>query len=331
MSLPRDPVLRFLRQRFPEASIERMTGDASSRVFYRVWPAAGPSRVVMDYGQPFAGPTDDMILGAVFRAADLRVAELIEASEVNGCLLLEDLGDRDLESAIRAREAGPDDPSPLELVRAVELAADVAERGTPVLAGSERADGPALDRDRFRFEMDFFVEHYVAGFHGARAAVDELSPLLHALADRAAETPRRVLCHRDFHSRNILMPPDGTLALVDIQDARWGPDSYDLVSILRDAYIDVHDPWVEPLIDRYLARLSDPPDRAGFLDRFRTVAVQRTIKALGSFGYLTSHLGTERYLEPIPRALKRLETLLDASPDTPPLAAALRHHELLKS
>jgi aminoglycoside/choline kinase family phosphotransferase len=161
--------------------------------------------------------------------------------------------------------------------------------------------------------------------------VDELSPLLHALADRAAETPRRVLCHRDFHSRNILMPPDGTLALVDIQDARWGPDSYDLVSILRDAYIDVHDPWVEPLIDRYLARLSDPPDRAGFLDRFRTVAVQRTIKALGSFGYLTSHLGTERYLEPIPRALKRLETLLDASPDTPPLAAALRRHELLKS
>ena len=86
---------------------------------------------------------------------------------------------------------------------------------------------------------------------------DDLGRALHELADRAAASPRKVLCHRDFHSRNLMLPPDHSLAMVDIQDARWGPDSYDLASILRDAYIEMVISEIIPLIDeRY------PEDRA---------------------------------------------------------------------
>jgi aminoglycoside/choline kinase family phosphotransferase len=300
-------------------------------MFYRVSPASGPSVVVMDYGRPFTGNTDDMTLGALFRRAGLRVADLLDASAVHGCLLFEDLGDRDLESTIRATALSPGAPPPEPLIRAVELAATVANRGTSVLASSDRARGPTLDAERFRFEMEFFVEHYVEGFHGKRGVRDGILPLLHELADRAALSPRKVLCHRDFHSRNLLLPPDGSLAMVDIQDARWGPDSYDLASVLRDAYIDIDDGWIDPLTDRYLASLEDRPDPEEFRVRLRWVAAQRMIKALGSFGYLTAHLETRRYLEPIPRTLTRLAPLLESIDELRPLSNALKKNDLLKA
>ncbi|HXV78130.1 MAG TPA: phosphotransferase [Candidatus Polarisedimenticolaceae bacterium] len=329
MNDPRDPVRRHLDQRFPGARIERLAGDASSRLFYRVVPADGPSVVVMDYGHPFDGETDDMIVGALFRRAGLRVAALLEASNVNGCLVFEDLGDRDLESTIRAVPPANGAPPPGPLLRAVELAAEVARRGTPVLAASDRAGGPALDAARFRFEMEFFVEHYVEGFLGRVGARERLAPALFDLADRAADGPSMVLCHRDFHSRNLMLPPDGSLAMVDIQDARWGPDGYDLASILRDAYIDLDEGWVDPLVDRYLDALDAGGDRHAFRRRLRLVAVQRMIKALGSFGYLTSHLATQRYLEPIPRTVRRLAAWLEPTDELRPLREAMRREELL--
>ncbi len=152
---------------------------------------------------------------------------------------------------------------------------------------------------------------------------------MHELAEVAAVAPRRVLCHRDFHSRNLLVQPDGRLAMVDIQDARWGPDSYDLASLLRDAYVDPDDDWVEPLIDLYLEALPRPPERTAFLRRFEVVGAQRMLKALGTFGYQIAVRGNERYRDAIPRTVARLRKVL-RGPDSPPeLLARLGQAALL--
>ena len=93
--------------------------------------------------------------------------------------------------------------------------------------------------------MEFFLEHFADRF--TELKIDSRLPAaLTRLADRAAEAPHRVLCHRDFHSRNLMVTEDGSLAMVDIQDARWGPDSYDLASLLRDAYVDIPEHWIDP-------------------------------------------------------------------------------------
>jgi aminoglycoside/choline kinase family phosphotransferase len=170
--------------------------------------------------------------------------------------------------------------------------------------------------------MEFFLEHYAAGFRRVTAST-ELRATLHALADRAADTPQRVLCHRDYHSRNLMVRDDGSLAMVDIQDARWGPDSYDLASLLRDAYVDLDEDRIEPLIDLYLACLDVAPDAGAFRERFHTVAAQRMIKALGTFGYQAGSLGRERYTEPMPRTLERLRRLLPLHAGTRDVHAAL--------
>jgi hypothetical protein len=281
----------------------------------------------MDYGGPFRGETDDMRIGRIFRRAGLRAARILDSSPETGCLLLEDLGDRSLAAALDAAGAGTDEARSL-LERAVALAARVADRGTPELARSDRRDGPALDSDRFRFEMDFFLEHYVGGLHCRGAEPAGLRDALYELADTAADTPRKVLCHRDFHSRNLMLPADGSLAMVDIQDARWGPDTYDLASILRDAYAEIDESWIEPLVDRYVRSLESPP-AAGFRLRLAVVSAQRMIKALGTFGFQATVRHDEGYLQVVPRTLARLADQLARCAETRTLHALLRDSGLL--
>jgi aminoglycoside/choline kinase family phosphotransferase len=156
--------------------------------------------------------------------------------------------------------------------------------------------------------MDYFLEHYAGGFRRVGAIPRSLRDALHELADRAAGGPR-VFCHRDFHSRN-LMVVGGELAMVDIQDARWGPDTYDLASLLRDAYVDVDDAFFESV----LARLQEDV-RA----RFEVVSVERMIKALGTFGYQVGALGRTRYAPAITRTLARLRAMLPGSSSLAPL------------
>jgi len=324
MSAPRKEILAFALDRWPGCSIQSLAGDASTRRFYRVLPTSGPTRVLMDYGAPFAGETDDQRLQGIFSASGLPTAEIAASSPRTGCLVLEDLGDTTLE--LRLEQAGPGGGEDW-LGRAVDLAVQIAERGTEQLARSPRSSGPCLDADRFQFEMEFFVEHYVGGLLGATPA-PELLPELTALAQRAAETPRKVLCHRDFHRRNIMLQQDGRLSLVDIQDARWGPDSYDLASLLFDAYGEIGAQPRDRLVERYRRALADPPEVGEFRERFLCVGAQRMIKALGTFGYQIRAKGDERYREGIPRTLSRLRRILPALPGTVALGTSFEESGL---
>lgn len=315
----RPEILAYVERAVPGATVEPLAGDASTRRFFRLRPPTGPTRVLMDYGGPFQGATDDMVMTAILGEAGLPVARVVDACGPAGCLLLEDLGDRTLQSVLSELGAAA---RPL-LERAVCLAAEVAQRGTPVLARSARAAGPALDAARFRFEMDFFLEHYVQGLLGQERLPDGLRSALHELATAVGEMPQRVLCHRDFHSRNLLVLNDGSLAMVDIQDARWGPDSYDLASLLRDAYVDIHESWIDCLIDLYLGALESTDAPLSFRRRFDVVSCQRMIKALGTFGFLRSSPAADRYLSAVPRTVERLRRLLPAHPETLPIVPLL--------
>jgi len=296
---PRPDLARSFERSHPGATLLPIVGDASARRFFRLSPPGGMSRVVMDYGAPFEGETDDIRLARVFEAASLRVARILEPRPEPGCLVMEDLGDTMLEAVLLTG-----DPATGRSLheKAVELTRAIAVGGTAALEGSERAGGPALDADRFRFEMDYFLEHYAGGFLRVTPVPASLREILHALADRAASGPR-VLCHRDFHSRN-LMVVGADLAMVDIQDARWGPDTYDLASLLRDAYVDVDEAFVGSVIGRL-----DDDARA----RFEIVAAQRMLKALGTFGYQVGALGRRRYAPAIVRTLARLRRVLPRS------------------
>jgi N-acetylmuramate 1-kinase len=136
-----------------------------------------------------------------------------------------------------------------------------------------------------------------------------------------------VLCHRDYHSRNLMLHA-GRLFIIDFQDARMGPDTYDLVSLLRDSYVDLPDRDVDELIAYFLA-LKGPGVRHGahtFRARFDLMAVQRNLKALGTFGYQTMARGNPVYIQYMPRTLAYVRTNLAKYPRFSRLRDVLAQH-----
>jgi len=312
----------------PDAEITPLAGDASTRRFYRIRQPGAPSVVLVDYGQPFHGESDDVKLGRIFREAGLPVARPLDMAPELGCSLVEDLGDTTLERAVRAGGAAV----PALLRSAIDLSVAIADGGTPVLARSERSAGPRLDADRFRFEMDFFIENYAVALRGTHPTA-ELTTALHDLADRSAASPRLILCHRDYHSRNLMVGADHGLTMVDIQDARWGPDTYDLASFVRDPYLNLgeDEDLVAELVDRYLSSLAAPPPALEFRLRLHLVAAQRMIKCLGTFGRQVAVLGRARYAEAIPPTARMLRTVLPRSGSTRSLGELLERQGLLEA
>src|SRR5207253_10786640 len=124
-------------------------------------------------------------------------------------------------------------------------------------------------------------------------------------SDAVMAVQPRVFPHRDYHSRN-LMVQDGSLRVLDFQDALMGPSTYDLASLLRDSYLSLAEELIDELVIRYLegrAKASAPLDRVTFLRLFDLTSIQRNLKAAGRFVYIALEKHNDRYLQYIPRTL----------------------------
>jgi hypothetical protein len=215
--------------------------------------------------------------------------------------VLEDLGDVTLQAHLGAAPA----QAHAALYReAVALIARVQQRGAEL----ERPGLPfsvAFDVEKLTWELEFFLKHFVAAYRGVTIEAPLLEAIrkeFAAIVEELAGEPR-VLCHRDYHSRNLMLH-DGRLCMIDFQDARMGPDTYDLVSLLRDSYVDVNEAAVDDLTAYFLALKGPSVGAAEFRARFAVMALQRNLKALGTFGYHTVTRDNPVYIQYIPRTLR---------------------------
>src|SRR4030095_11901468 len=115
--------------------------------------------------------------------------------------------------------------------------------------------GIRFDVDKLTWALQFFRKHFLEGYRGATltdAALVQLSREFASIAEELASEPP-VLCHRDYHSRNLMLH-EGSLYIIDFQDARMAPDTYYLVSLLRDSYVDFGEQQVQALIAFFLAK-----------------------------------------------------------------------------
>jgi hypothetical protein len=218
-----------------------------------------------------------------------------------GVLALEDLGDVTLQAHLGA--ATPSQHAALYR-QAVGLIATMQRRGAELESPEYLPYRIAFDVEKLTWEMDFFTKHFIEAYRGvviaesAREALREEFALI--IEELASED--RVLCHRDYHSRNLMFHND-LLYIIDFQDARMGPDTYDLVSLLRDSYVDLPEQTVGELIAYFLALKGETDQEAAFRDRFDLMALQRNLKALGTFGFQTIARANPVYIQYIPRTL----------------------------
>jgi aminoglycoside/choline kinase family phosphotransferase len=241
-------------------------------------------------------------------AMPVPVPAILGYSNELGILALQDLGDVTLQAhlgaATRAEHAA--------LYRqAVTLIARMQQRGRDLVSDQYLPYGIAFDVEKLTWELHFFVKHFLEGYRGAALSPGDreaLSAELSRIAEELAAEPR-VFCHRDYHSRNLMLH-DSQLYIIDFQDARMGPDTYDLVSLLRDSYMDFSEREVDELIAFFLALRGVGADRPGadqeadtFRRRFDLMALQRNLKALGTFGFQTTARANPVYIQYIPRTL----------------------------
>lgn len=305
-----DPALaEFLREQFPEGTgLVRLKGDASTRSFYRVSQPGRPALVLMLYPEAFDWETSSLRGNHEhLESVGVPVPKISRVVPERGIVLLEDLGDTTLQAALLA------DPSRdrRALYReAIDIILLLQEKGTRQLPPHAVARSRALDEAKFLWEMEHFYTHFVLGYRRARMDADEEGLFRTFFGWLAASLDRaeRVLCHRDFQSRNLMLTSGG-LRVIDYQDARMGPASYDLASLLRDSSLDIEEDLREEGIACFLSgRRGLGPEE--FREEFERMALQRNIKDLGTFGYQVHHAGNEEYGQYIPRTLSMVRSAL---------------------
>ena len=279
-----------------------LTGDASDRRYFRLLLQDGESIVLALYAGaidfdtlPFANVAE------LLHAVPLPVPAILGHSNAHGIVALEDLGDVTLQAHLGAAAATEHAALYREAVALIDL---LQRRGAELQSPRYLPYQVAFDVEKLTWELEFFVRHFLEAYRGVALPAAErqvLSDEWRQMAGELAGEPR-VLCHRDYHSRNLMLH-GGRLHIIDFQDARMGPDTYDLVSLLRDSYVDLSDIELDELIAYFLA-LKKLGDAAAFRRRFDLMALQRNLKALGTFGYQTTTRKNPVYIQYIPRTLR---------------------------
>jgi N-acetylmuramate 1-kinase len=272
-----------------------LTPDASTREYFRI-PWKGAVAVAAVYPEPFDPEIHPfMDVTRLFKEAGLPVPSILDLDPLNGIIVQEDFGDRQLR---RVFESASEDERESYLEQAISLIADIQAATDLAHERHSIASRLAFDEAKLAWELDYFFEHYFKSLRGETVKHGEEVEVKAELNDVAAELAGRprTLCHRDFHSSNLMVDAKGRLRVIDYQDARMGPASYDLVSLLLDrrtnspSLAEVRERRLFFLDERRARGLSniDPDD---FAYEFRLMAVQRCLKAVGTFSYQTAVAG----------------------------------------
>ena len=317
----------FVRARFAERSstleILPLAGDASTRRYFRL--AQGPeTKVIALYPEPFMpGELSFNVVRGLLAGYGLPVPEILDQDGERAIVVLEDLGDHLLQQVLKDAEAS-------EIVEIYREATDQLVQLQHAAARSPQKAAcfhVAFDIEKLSWELHYFEKHFLEGLRGADLGVEDRATLaegFHRLAEEMASWPR-VLCHRDFHSRN-LMRHHGVLFWIDFQDARMGPATYDLASLLRDSYVDLAEEFVAERAEEFRQRALPGEAKDAFQRRFDLTSVQRNLKALGTFGYMATVRQNSVYLQYIPRTLRYAAHNLRRYPELAGLQRVLARH-----
>jgi aminoglycoside/choline kinase family phosphotransferase len=269
-----------------------LTPDASTRNYFRI-PWKKGKAVAAVYPEPFDPDFHPYLdVTRLFLDNGIPVPDIYAVDGQSGVIVQEDLGDRQL---FRVYEEAPKDECEEYKERAVNLIAQIQKATNTAFERHSIASRLAFDEPKLSWELDFFVEHYFGSLRGETLRHAEAAELKAELNDIAAELAARprVLCHRDFHAANLMVDQDDRLRVVDHQDARMGPVTYDLVSFLLDrrseppSLAELRAYRLFLLEERRLLGLDalDPDEVA---QEFRLMTIQRGLKATGTFSYQTA-------------------------------------------
>jgi aminoglycoside/choline kinase family phosphotransferase len=293
--------------------IKPASGDASFRRYFRISLDDGTTQIAMD-APPEKESCDSFVaIGRMLRELGLNVPEILQQDMTNGFLLLGDLGQTLYLDVLEEDN--------------VERHYDDALSALMVMQATCDPTGlPAYDHALLMREMELFREWLLKQKQAVELHDEDnrvLDDVFDILAANALEQPQ-VCVHRDYHSRNLMVVPEGSgmpaPGILDFQDAVAGPITYDLVSLIKDCYIkwprEKVLEWARGYAERCVqSGLLQPEQKERFVRWFDLMGVQRHLKASGIFARLSIRDGKHGYLDDIPRTLSYITELKNVYPE----------------
>jgi aminoglycoside/choline kinase family phosphotransferase len=293
----------------PSFELQAMPGDASLRRYYRISAPTG-SYVAMDAPPPQENCAPFVAIAKALRGLDLQTPEIIAADVDQGFLLLSDFGDLTYLQALST--FNPD------LLYQQALKALVVLQSCRAVPGREI---PPFTSTFMLQEWAWHKEWFLGKLLGLTLGEKEaaLDHEMQAIVQSAANQPQ-VFMHRDFHSANLMLLPHSQVGILDFQDAFIGPVTYDLVSLLRDCYIDWPVERVQQWVTFYWQQLTEHGYLSDislleFIRWFDWMGVQRHLKALFTFSRKHVRDHQSHYLQHVPRTLNYIVQVTAAYPE----------------
>jgi hypothetical protein len=292
--------------------MEIASADASFRQYYRL--SHGDKTVLlMDSSleknslKPFLDVTKKLL------HVEVNAPEILEQNLEDGFLIIKDFGNTHYLNVLNE----------VNFRGLYEKAIDEIIK----MQNANASDLPVYDNAFLHVEMDLMQEWYLEKKLNLSLHVEQkelIAKTLNIISDIVLEQAQDVFVHRDFHSRNIMITPENEIGVIDYQDAMSGAITYDLVSLLKDCYIEYPREEVEKLVLLFRDKLDLDIDDATFIKCFDFMGLQRHIKVLGIFSRLYLRDGKDGYLKDIPLTLKYVIDTASRYEETKELAKLLR-------
>lgn len=290
-----------------DGQLTPLAGDASFRRYFRWYGAAGDHAIVMDAPPPKEDVRPFLQVRDYLQILSVPVPACYAQQCEQGWLVLEDFGDTTL-----AKVVADGDDVLIDRCYRQALTQLAQWQAHPQQAAIMRAL-PVYDAHLLVNEMQLFPEWLCAQHCQQPLTAFEQSDWqqwMRLLTGSALVQPR-VLVHRDYHSRNLMLCSDGRMGVLDFQDAVQGPITYDVMSLLRDAYIQLPDQQLQEWLRFYFMQLVQAgvyhqDDWESFVRAADWMGVQRHLKILGIFARLYHRDGKNHYLQHLPLVLHYL-------------------------
>jgi len=294
----------------------------SDRRFYRVAAKNKPCIAMVS-----PASTDEqqswLDINCFLQSCSIAVPEIYAHDSQHNIMLVEDAGGVSLYNALQS-EKNPQDKIAL-YKQALTFLATMQVRATPQMQTCTCLKNRHFDYAAFRAETDYFIRSFLQEYCQMEMPT-ELAAEFHHLALTLSAEPT-VFMHRDFQSQNIHLLND-RIMVIDFQSATAGTPHYDLVSLLKDAYVILEEPARNLLLQFYIeerSRLDDPiDDPDAFTRTFHLCGLQRNMQALAAFSYLGTHKKKTHFYTHIPAATRYLEETLEMIKTYPSLRTTIR-------
>ena len=317
--MTRDQTLkRWINENLVEnIDYEPASSDASFRRYFRL-NYNNRSYIVMDAPPDKEPLTSYIDITGILLENNLRAPQIYKIDKKNGFLLLEDFGKKPLLTVLKGSNYDEYYNAAIKTVIKLQKI-------------NQNNNLKEYSKNILKHEMALFNEWYLLRNKEILLSEEDMNGLnktLEIIAESNISQPF-FFVHRDFHSRNLMLLNDNGLGMLDFQDALVGPVTYDLVSLLKDAYIELDEEFIIDKVVRYwemacMEGLLQKSDFSDFFQQFEIMGVQRHLKILGIFSRLSLRDGKHNYLNDIPLVEKYLLNVCERYSLLTPIRKILR-------